>query len=263
MPSSYSYLLRLPLGISTKASSSSARSVIRHRPARLSCRWMRGSSRCWRPSSPPRALASCGGDGAEPGAPQGATLVLDFTAQRGPQRDLRRPGAGLLPRGRRRAGGPRARRLDRRPEAAGGGPRRVRDPRHPGPRDRPRARPRPGRGGADRQRPLASVIARADGPVARPRDLEGRSAGVTGLPSDDAVLDSVVAGDGGDPAAVERVTIGFNAVAIAGRGQGRRRDRLSERRGRGPAPPGSPGARLQGGGLRRPPLPGARPVHLR
>jgi ABC-type nitrate/sulfonate/bicarbonate transport system substrate-binding protein len=42
---------------------------------------------------------------------------------------------------------------------------------------------------------------------------------VTGLPSDDAVLDSVVAGDGGDPAAVRRVTIGFNAVASLAAGK--------------------------------------------
>src|SRR2546427_485056 len=36
--------------------------------------------------------------------------------------------------------------------------------------------------------------------------------GVTGLPSDVAVLRAVVAGDGGDVAAVKRVTIGFSAV---------------------------------------------------
>jgi ABC-type nitrate/sulfonate/bicarbonate transport system substrate-binding protein len=48
--------------------------------------------------------------------------------------------------------------------------------------------------------------------VRRPRDLEGKRAGVTGLPSDVAVLDSIVKGDGGDPAKVKRTTIGFNAV---------------------------------------------------
>jgi putative hydroxymethylpyrimidine transport system substrate-binding protein len=60
------------------------------------------------------------------------------------------------------------------------------------------------------QRPLASVQAQPD--VRRPRDLEGRRVGVTGLPSDEAVLRSVVAGDGGDPAAVRTTTIGFEAV---------------------------------------------------
>jgi putative hydroxymethylpyrimidine transport system substrate-binding protein len=65
--------------------------------------------------------------------------------------------------------------------------------------------------GALVQRPLAAVIARR-GEVRRPRDLEGRRVGVTGLPSDDAVLRAVVEDDGGDFAQVERVTIGFSAV---------------------------------------------------
>jgi putative hydroxymethylpyrimidine transport system substrate-binding protein len=65
--------------------------------------------------------------------------------------------------------------------------------------------------GALVQRPLAAVIARA-GEVRRPRDLEGHRVGVTGLPSDDAVLRAVVENDGGDFERVERVTIGFSAV---------------------------------------------------
>jgi len=67
------------------------------------------------------------------------------------------------------------------------------------------------------QRPLAALIARPG--IKRPRDLEGRRAGVTGLPSDDAVLRSVVADDGGDPDAVKATTIGFEAVKalLAGR----------------------------------------------
>ena len=60
------------------------------------------------------------------------------------------------------------------------------------------------------QHPLAAIL--ADPSIARPRDLMGKSAGVTGLPSDDAVLASIVAGDGGDPKQVRRVTIGFQAV---------------------------------------------------
>lgn len=60
------------------------------------------------------------------------------------------------------------------------------------------------------QRPLAAVMAQPS--VSRPRDLEGRRAGVTGVPSDDAVLDTVVRGDGADPRKVRRVTIGFRAV---------------------------------------------------
>jgi len=65
--------------------------------------------------------------------------------------------------------------------------------------------------GALVQRPLASVIA---GPkVTRPRQLAGKRVGVTGVPSDDAVLRAVVQGDGGDPQKVRKVTIGFNAVS--------------------------------------------------
>jgi putative hydroxymethylpyrimidine transport system substrate-binding protein len=64
--------------------------------------------------------------------------------------------------------------------------------------------------GALVQRPLAAVIARSG--IRRPRALEGRRVGVTGLPSDDAVLKAVVTDDGGDVARVRRVTIGFSAV---------------------------------------------------
>src|SRR3954453_440489 len=64
--------------------------------------------------------------------------------------------------------------------------------------------------GALVQRPLAAVIARGD--VKRPRDLAGRTVGVTGLPSDVAVLNAVVSGDGGDFDSVKQHTIGFSAV---------------------------------------------------
>jgi putative hydroxymethylpyrimidine transport system substrate-binding protein len=60
------------------------------------------------------------------------------------------------------------------------------------------------------QTPLAAILTQPG--ITRPSDLEGEKAGVSGLPSDDAVLDSIVAGDGGDPAKVRKVTIGFNAV---------------------------------------------------
>ncbi len=69
------------------------------------------------------------------------------------------------------------------------------------------------------QAPLAAVIARGDGPVHRPRDLDGHTVGVTGLPSDEAVVDSEVSADGGDPAAVHEVTIGFNAVGALAAGK--------------------------------------------
>jgi putative hydroxymethylpyrimidine transport system substrate-binding protein len=64
--------------------------------------------------------------------------------------------------------------------------------------------------GALVDRPLASVIAQPS--VARPRDLEGKRVGVTGLPSDIAVLKSMVDADGGNYSKVKTVTIGFSAV---------------------------------------------------
>jgi putative hydroxymethylpyrimidine transport system substrate-binding protein len=163
--------------------------------------------------------AGCGDGGAEPGAPVGATLVLDFTPNavhsgiyaagaRGLFRDagvdltIREPGEStdapkLLEAGRAEfaildihdLGIARERGLD----VVGVLP--------------------------IVQRPLAAVIARGEGPVRRPRDLEGHTVGVTGLPSDDAVVDSEVSADGGDPARVDRVTIGFNAVSSLAAGK--------------------------------------------
>jgi len=60
------------------------------------------------------------------------------------------------------------------------------------------------------QTPLAAVLAAPS--IRSPRDLEGRRVGVTGLPSDDAVLRSIVKGAGGDPSRVRSTTIGFTAV---------------------------------------------------
>jgi NitT/TauT family transport system substrate-binding protein/putative hydroxymethylpyrimidine transport system substrate-binding protein len=61
------------------------------------------------------------------------------------------------------------------------------------------------------QRPLAAIIARSE--VRRPRDLEGRRVGVSGLPSDVAVLRAVLEDDGARIERVDQVTIGFAAVA--------------------------------------------------
>jgi len=67
------------------------------------------------------------------------------------------------------------------------------------------------------QRPLAALLAQPA--IRSPKDLEGERAGVSGLPSDEAVLRSIVAGDGGDPDRVRAITIGFEAVKalLAGR----------------------------------------------
>jgi len=60
-------------------------------------------------------------------------------------------------------------------------------------------------------RPLAALVAQPD--VKRPRELEGRTVGVSGLPSDPAFLKAIVEHDGGNVEKIEQVTIGFNAVA--------------------------------------------------
>ncbi|MDX6665109.1 MAG: putative hydroxymethylpyrimidine transport system substrate-binding protein [Solirubrobacteraceae bacterium] len=60
------------------------------------------------------------------------------------------------------------------------------------------------------ERPLAAIITSAR--IGRPRDLEGRRVGVSGLPSDPAVLDAVMGNDGGDYRKAKLVTIGFAAV---------------------------------------------------
>jgi NitT/TauT family transport system substrate-binding protein/putative hydroxymethylpyrimidine transport system substrate-binding protein len=64
--------------------------------------------------------------------------------------------------------------------------------------------------GALVQRPLAAVIAQPS--VRRPRDLAGKRVGVTGVPSDEAVLRSTVEADGGEFDRVDPITIGFSAV---------------------------------------------------
>jgi putative hydroxymethylpyrimidine transport system substrate-binding protein len=159
------------------------------------------------------ALVGCGGGGAEPGAPKGATLVLDFqpnavhsgiyAAQangyfedEGIDLHIQEPSstadsAKLLETGRadfavmdiNDFGIARERGLDLVAIAA------------------------------IVQRPLASVIARDPNEIRTPADLAGKTIGVTGVPSDDAVLDTVLRSGGVDPSDVHRVTIGFNAVA--------------------------------------------------
>src|SRR3954447_7640606 len=64
--------------------------------------------------------------------------------------------------------------------------------------------------GALVQRPLGALVSLPS--VARPRDLEGKTVGVSGLPSDPAFVDAIVRHDGGDPSKIRQVTIGFEAV---------------------------------------------------
>ena len=96
----------------------------------------------------------------------------------------------------------------------------------------------------ERGRDLVGVMALVQTPAGRdprpptirtPRDLEGRRVGVTGLPSDAAVLRSIVDGDGGDPRKVVSTTIGFEAVRSAADRARRAATGVLERRGRGAA----------------------------
>jgi NitT/TauT family transport system substrate-binding protein/putative hydroxymethylpyrimidine transport system substrate-binding protein len=64
--------------------------------------------------------------------------------------------------------------------------------------------------GALVQRPLAALLAHPS--IRRPRDLNGKTVGVSGLPSDPAFLKAIVEKDGGDYDSIRQVTIGFKAV---------------------------------------------------
>lgn len=62
------------------------------------------------------------------------------------------------------------------------------------------------------QRPLGGVITLERDNIGSGKDFEGKTVGVTGVPSDNATLDTVVKNAGGDPSKVKVVTIGFNGV---------------------------------------------------
>jgi putative hydroxymethylpyrimidine transport system substrate-binding protein len=62
------------------------------------------------------------------------------------------------------------------------------------------------------QHPLNCLMFRADAGIARPGDLAGRSVGVTGLPSDDAFLQSILASDGLILDDVEVVNVGYDLL---------------------------------------------------
>lgn len=160
------------------------------------------------------AAPGCGDDGAEPGASKEATLVLDFSPnavhapvylalerglfeRRGLDVEIREPGAStdapkLL--------------------AAGRADFAILDI-----QDLAIARER----GLDLvgvapivNQPLAAVLSRVP-----PAALDDARIGVTGLPSDDAVLDTVLSGAGIAADAPERITIGFQSVAALAAGR--------------------------------------------
>ena len=61
------------------------------------------------------------------------------------------------------------------------------------------------------QRPLSAIIAQPS--IRRPRDLDGKRVGVSGLPSDIAFMRALIDRDGGHWNTVKPITIGFGAVA--------------------------------------------------
>jgi putative hydroxymethylpyrimidine transport system substrate-binding protein len=69
------------------------------------------------------------------------------------------------------------------------------------------------------QRPLGGLIALASERLHSPAQLQGKAVGITGVPSDRAVLDTVVRAAGGNPAKVHVVNVGFNGAQalLAGR----------------------------------------------
>jgi ABC-type nitrate/sulfonate/bicarbonate transport system substrate-binding protein len=68
------------------------------------------------------------------------------------------------------------------------------------------------------ERPLAALISLEKTGIRRPRDLEGRLVGVTGVISDDAGVRWMIQHDGGDPEKAKLINIGFNTAqeVIAG-----------------------------------------------
>jgi putative hydroxymethylpyrimidine transport system substrate-binding protein len=69
------------------------------------------------------------------------------------------------------------------------------------------------------QRPLGGLIALASEHLRSPADLAGRTVGITGVPSDLAVLDTEMRHAGVSPSRVHVVTVGFNGsqALLAGR----------------------------------------------
>jgi putative hydroxymethylpyrimidine transport system substrate-binding protein len=62
------------------------------------------------------------------------------------------------------------------------------------------------------QHPLNCLMFKADAPIERPSDLSGRTVGVTGLPSDDAFLGTILAFDGLSLDDIEVVNVGYDLL---------------------------------------------------
>ena len=62
------------------------------------------------------------------------------------------------------------------------------------------------------QRPLGGLVTLRDEGIDSPRELEGRTVAVTGVPSDTAVLDTELTAAGGDPGQVDVQSVGFDTI---------------------------------------------------
>lgn len=168
------------------------------------------------------ALAGCGGNGAEPDVPPGgasATLILDFQpnavhagiyaalangelAKRGIDLSVREPGSSTDAPKLLRAGRVDLAVMDIHDLAIA----------------REQGIDLVGVG-ALVQRPLAAVIAGDRDAIRTPADLLGSTIGVTGLPSDDAVVRAILNATGQAPIQPQLVTIGFQAIAALSSGR--------------------------------------------
>jgi putative hydroxymethylpyrimidine transport system substrate-binding protein len=59
------------------------------------------------------------------------------------------------------------------------------------------------------QRPLNCIMSLASSGITRPRQLEGHTVGIAGVPSDYTDIKAAVAGDGGDPSKVKTVVLNY------------------------------------------------------
>ncbi len=168
------------------------------------------------------ALAGCGGDGAEPDVPPGgasATLILDFQpnavhagiyaaladdelTKRGIDLTVQEPGSSTDAPKLLRAGRVDIAVMDIHDLAIA----------------REQGIDLVGIG-ALVQRPLAAVIAGDRDAIRTPTDLFGSTIGVTGLPSDDAVVRAILNSANQDAVEPDLVTIGFQAVAALSSGR--------------------------------------------
>lgn len=66
--------------------------------------------------------------------------------------------------------------------------------------------------GAVVQRPMSGILVDAASNITRPQQLRGKRIAVTGLPSDEAVVEAIVSSGAGPKIAPDTVTLGFNGL---------------------------------------------------